>query len=294
MTRLGFVGVGKHAQRMAQAFRECGAEIVAYDRNRLGPDWNPPMPLPLDGFGMRMAWREMVESPGVDAIVCCAPPEVTRAVALECASGRKRLVATKPLMVNWDTSQPLGASEDRDIYVDLWRLYSPAWLALKADLQGRKVQSIFINFCGYGPIRSTHSGLLDWGPHALAFLLDLGIAAELEWKCTEDGDAGKTKLWRATGTGDTAIVIYTGNRLGCCADGPKQVAVEAADGDTFTWQENDDSHFYVEELECSRDLALREFCRAFLRGDPSDTLRISCEAMRMLAQAGPDGRLVTQ
>ncbi len=36
------------------------------------------------------------------------------------------------------------------------------------------------------------------------------------------------------------------------------------------------------QIEHLRGYALRNFCRAFLAGEPSDTLRISCEAMRVL------------
>jgi hypothetical protein len=61
----------------------------------------------------------------------------------------------------------------------------------------------------------------------------------------------------------------------------------------MTWDETASVHTYRRagraQLSCNRDLALRNFCRAFLAGEPSDTLRISCEAMRMLqqAEAGP-------
>ena len=34
---LGFVGVGPWAQKLAAAFRECGAEVVAHDRNPQHP-----------------------------------------------------------------------------------------------------------------------------------------------------------------------------------------------------------------------------------------------------------------
>jgi len=37
------------------------------------------------------------------------------------------------------------------------------------------------DFYGNGPVRTTHSGLLDYGPHALALCWTLGINPELTW-----------------------------------------------------------------------------------------------------------------
>lgn len=291
--RLGFVGVGKHAQRMAAAFRHCGAEIVAFDRQtRMGPTAGPmvasSMMVPgVEGFGSFMPWQDMVQSE-LDAIVCCAPPEVNRLVAE--SAGCTRLCMSKPFLepADWGTSGP------KYDYVDLWRLYSPAWLALKAELRTRKVTDIAVNFCGNGPVRKTHSGLLDYGPHALAFLLDLGIDAPLEWKCIEeDTFKGARQCWRATGTGDVATIVYTGNSL--CGAVPAstamQVFIETRDGGQYLWHERDSMHTFEAGgailMQHWRDLALHGFCRAFMTGEPSDTLRISCAAMTMLRVAEP-------
>jgi len=39
-------------------------------------------------------------------------------------------------------------------------------------------------------------------------------------------------------------------------------------------------------LQVDRSLALRSFCRAFLAGEPSNTLRWSCEGMKVLQGIG--------
>lgn len=267
MTRLGFVGVGKHASRLMGAFSKCGARVVAHDRkNDSGGILEP-------GFGKRVSWREQITSPDIDAVICCAPPEVTSEVARACRWAGKRCVATKPLL---DCYPPPSST----LYVDLWRLYSPAWLAMKADLEGREIRSVRVDFYGDGPERSTHSGLLDYGPHALAFLFDLGLRPEFEWREPWKGQ------WTATGGN---VTVKTGNGF---VEPRMRVAIVDTDGRWYRWHETGQSHEYTAsasgppvELQCSRDLALRNLCRAFLAGEPSDTLRISCEATRMLLAA---------
>lgn len=281
--RLGFVGVGRHAQRMAAAFRECGAEIVAFDRLGEGT---------AEGFGVRKSTERMLRSANVDAIVCCATPEVNQAIATACEPYQKPCCISKPFPLVERLWQAEHMSHP--LYVDLWRLYSPAWLALKATVNGRKITDIAINFCGSGPVRASHSGLLDYGPHALAFLLDLGIAGSLEWKLTSRAPNAVGDLWRAMGTGDVSAIIYTGNRVDSVNIPPPnamEVFVETDDGGQYRWRELESQHVFESggsvHMQHWRDLALHGFCRAFLAGAPSDTLRISCEAMRLLREAEP-------
>lgn len=283
LMRLGFVGIGKHATRLRSAFLECGATVVAYDRKGTGDGLVDP-----SGWGERMPWSEMVTARGVDGIVCCAPPAVTQQVALQCARLGRRIVATKPLM--W-TKYPADCnavfhangvslcSPTMGFYVDLWRLYSPAWQAMKADLEGKVIRSIRIEFGGDGPVRGTHSGLLDYGPHALAFLNDLGFGVPLQWHELTRG------VWFGKATGGDKIEVCTGNGF---RDRPMFVDVTDKAGNRYFWQENEAWQDYATHQKLvgnHRDLALRNFCRAFLAGEPSDTLRISCEAMRMLKSA---------
>jgi predicted dehydrogenase len=278
--RLGFVGVGKHAQRMAAAFRACGAEIVTHARQSMLMHHALPG---ADGFGVRMSWESMVRSSEIDAVICCTPPEVTLAVALACIKTRRRFCASKPLIAD---RRMYYAEPSSRYYVDLWRLYSPAWLALKADIRGRTIRSVDVEFFGNGPVRSTHSGLLDYGTHALAFLLDLGLRPELTWRRVEFGTLsnGPNAQWFGSGDG---ITVETGNGF---AHSSMQVWIQTTDGGDYRWFEEGVDHCYeiadgAQLMRCWRDLALYGFCRAFMAGEPSDTLRISCEAMRLLAQA---------
>lgn len=308
--RLGFVGVGKHAQKMAAAFRECGASIVAYDR-QLHPAHTAAKP-PPERLGQWQPWPEQVASPNIDALIICAPPEVTTEVALACAKAGKRCMATKPLMVSEiprdlcypmpsgptpeDTRSKLGylsACNEHNrqfnalssgLHVDLWRLLSPAWQALKAELRGKRLDNLWVNFYGDGPVRQ-FSPALDWGPHALAFLTDL-LPVENSWK-SEKLSPG---LWRLSNQtialgipGDTRVLF--GNECPLQTS-PRRMVIALADGKEWSWSEERGEQVYRINKEsivaCTKDFALRAFCRAFLSGEPSDTLRLSCEAMKVL------------
>lgn len=287
MTRLGFVGVGRHAQKMAAAFRECGAEVVVYDR-ALWPECDAAA-----CFGKRLAWRDQIATTEVDALIICAPPEVTTEVALACAKAGKRCVATKPLMLSADgfgfaIDDPwrrYSAGRQTVIWVDLWRLFSPAWQALKAELRGKEIQSLHVDFYGNGPARA-FSGLLDYGPHALAFVADLlGSLPVFHWD--DYGYVfGNEGLW--TADSDEHVSVTFGNRVPPGEDRPQQArrVVVRAGGEYFEWIELGGEQVYSRgrepTVECTSAVALRNFCRAFLAGEPSDTLRMSCDAMRVL------------
>ena len=169
--RLGFVGVGKWAQKLATAFRACGAEIVAYDRSspKCGnclvslSKCTCSLVSHPSGFGLYCPWRDQLTDPSIDAIVAVAPPEITTEVALACAAAGKAVCATKPL---FDHPETIRAP----FYVDFWRLWSEAH-------QYRRRRREF-EFCGQGPMRSFH-GLFDYGPHVMAAVLDVAPEAKL-------------------------------------------------------------------------------------------------------------------
>lgn len=293
MTRLGFVGVGRHAQNMAAAFRECGAEVVAYDRSQSEESSVASAAERMVKFGSRVPWANMITSRVIDALIICAPPDVTTEVARACAKADMRCMATKPLMWRAPPIWPqmgtvpyLPSSFDFDsgVYVDLWRLYSPAWLALKADLRGKKIESLHVDFYGNGPVRG-FSGLLDYGPHALAFVVDLlGEIPEMTWDdaCGRHRGTGEFVDANSATPSLPLVSVATGNG----AAGTSKLVEVVADGTCYQWVEHESDHgLFVQEgqlMACQAKLALRAFCRAFLAGESSDTLRISCEAMRVL------------
>lgn len=249
--RLGFVGIGKHARKMRDFMVREGAEVVAYDRES------------SDGqicWGERMSWQRMLSSPDIDAVVCCATPDMSLAVAELAAQTGKKVCVSKPL--RWP-----HAERPPNIWVDLWRLYAPSWLARKAEAAA--AERLEISACGYGPWRSTHSGLEDYGPHALAFAFDAKPElASAAWGVQHDGSSYYSLNVYGPGAG-TQIFCGAGEEHGP----PRHAWHIKADGQTI-WRD---------ELE--RTAALENFCAAFLRGDAHRTLELSCAAMRVIAFA---------
>lgn len=283
--RLGFVGVGEHAQRLADALVQCGAEIVCHDRasDAEGPTW----------AGERVPWREMVDDhEGVDAVVAVAPPDVTGAVFDRCWSDERPCLATKPLY----EKRKVHEVDSRNFHVDLWRLHSPAWLAMKAELKSKTIESIEVTCVGDGPVRE-FSGVLDYGPHALAFVGDLLGSVPQEWEpaltfeFVNPRRAGHVTWQGQASVGDTTVRVVTGNDW----PGKLMAVIVRANGVAYEWFELfEEQGFKLLDAPLkekivvnTRDYALRAFCRSWLAGEPSDSLRLSIEGMRVLQRVAP-------
>lgn len=175
--RLGFVGVGKWATKLAAAFRACGAEIVAHDRRQAGAGFirganGHCVSTEPEDFGVRMPWRDQLADKSIDAIIAVATPEITTEVALACAGAGKPVMATKPLFDHPETIRSV-------FYVDFWRLWSADYLAARDAFRGALARDdmddarrFAIELFGSGPFRE-FPGSLDYGPHVVAMLMDL-------------------------------------------------------------------------------------------------------------------------
>lgn len=182
--RLGFVGVGRWARKLAAAFRACGAEIICHDRQTKPEGVHPADRPSLDGFGFWMPWASQLQSPAVDAMIVVAPPEATTAVALACAEAGKPVMATKPL---FDHPKNIRAP----FYVDFWRLWSKAYDSIRRLPPHVRGESVWLS--GPGPERGFPGGL-DYGPHVMAAIFDAFPAARLV-NCsnvTSDGLTGES------------------------------------------------------------------------------------------------------
>jgi hypothetical protein len=166
--RLGFVGTGKWARKLAESFRACGAEIRFHTRS--------PSSIAGEakGFGSFVGdgdWQWMLDRKDVDAIIAVAPPEVTTQVALAAAEAGRPVLATKPLLQTPDkTTAPF--------WIDYWRLWA------RAHSYPRELR---YDLCGIGPFRSFPGGL-DYGPHVMAALLDKGDVRLLSAKSIAPGE----------------------------------------------------------------------------------------------------------
>lgn len=277
--RLGFVGCGKWAQKLAEQFRACGAEIVAYDRK------SPPSVTPvycnerrefleesIPGFGQRRPWRAQLEDPRIDAIVACADPETTTAVVLACAAKSKPCMATKPLML---TEMP----ELRSVfYVDLWRLWGDRWSSAKGQLRDMVPgHEAVLNFCGTGPVRS-FPGSLDYGPHAMAFLIDaFGHIEVLSATNETDGNSERLRIEVSAGGGRFHVAVGNG-----FPESQRSISVMLNPGGPYT--------VWDEPITLDKSGEIRAMVRSFLddismSNVSAYTLQLSISGMRLLQEA---------
>lgn len=268
--RLGFCGVGKWARKLAESFRACGAQVVAFDRK--GTPGEHTIKLP--GFGRYQPWRDQLTDKSIDAIVAVAPPEVTTEVALACAAAGKPVMATKPL---FDHPERITAP----FYVDLFRLWSAAHQNAKAS-----GDYVSIVLKGSGPMRD-FPGMFDYGPHAVAAVLDIadGRSVRLADAVNMSSELGELYgaqyvLGGELTSGGGLIDIEFGNGA---TGGVRSVSTHRH-GDVETVRETP-THIGHEQKE----VVLRKFCASFLsdvsEGFVSTTLLdYSREGMRLLKE----------
>lgn len=279
--RLGFVGCGRWSSKLAEQFRACGAEVVAYDRKTppgRSLEWfRNGMPIPdpyeLKGFGSHKPWREQLEDPRIDAIVAAADPETTTAVALACIASAKPCMATKPLML---TEMPGIRSV---FYVDLFRLWGDRWKRAKETLQLRSTFEgpqfkVEIGFWGNGPMRS-FPGSFDYGPHALAFAMDaLGDVSLLQVESIEGRPDAELLRLIMTHSDKHPLDVMIGNGG---AQGCREILLN---GHTI-WDE---------PVTLDKSGEIRAMCRSFLDDVHESrvdhyTLDLSIRGMRLLQEA---------
>lgn len=293
--KLGFVGVGKWAQKLHLAFLSEGGGSAAFDRGTVPRESTPGEKYGRAGprytaFGEYQPWRDMIADKELAALVLCAPPEVTTEVAVACAAAGKPVMATKPLML--ERSVPIRAP----FYVDYWRLWDENYLAFKSAVNRMMpdVQRVYCPFNGAGPHRS-FPGLLDYGPHAVAFVRDLLSVYEF------DSIGMKRYLERSGGEMVEFELLYenqkglpipcrieTGNGY---AAGNRGLFAETKGGN-LGWKETPiETEFSVTGIhkKCPKEEALRRMCRSFLNDVSegfvtTEHLDLSCAVMRDLAE----------
>lgn len=295
--KLAFVGCGKHAKVLRDAFVGIGCRVVAHSRGEIG--------FPEPGFGELLP-IEMFEDVGL--VIAAAPPEATSRAACAFAVAGRAVLATKPL--SWHpavTSAPF--------MVDFWRLRCPAYLALRMLVRDRlgygiRPERIEIEFSGSGPFRD-FSGLLDYGPHALAYYYDLFGALFTDWRaCYEPMDGGVGITLQLEGRSvfvsrranrsvvPTRLVFGNGSR-----EPRKVIRVQYADGGELVLLEQDGTFLFCppggSPIEIERPVALREYAKHAVRcvesGVQDSSLRYSRSSMADLTdfRAAADGAACT-
>jgi predicted dehydrogenase len=225
--KVGFVGCGKWAQVLANAFQGNGHQIWGYVRSNGHGD---------PGLGKRASSRsELFE--GIDAVVLAAPPEVVTDAAVEAIERGLPVLATKPIK---GAEGLLELKLRAPFMVDFVHLHSPLWRRLceRIDTHHSAVRMVSVEFSGDGPVRPWCDGLDDYGSHAVAMALDIVGAKGLAIDEAKEEAAGDGKsLWRVTGRLEEiecAIVAGNGAAPG---KGRRMLRVTYDNGDADTYEE---------------------------------------------------------
>lgn len=279
--KVGFVGVGKWARQLADSFARCGADIVAHCR-ATGDR--------AEDFGQRLQLEEMCLS--VDAIVAAAPPDPTAAAVRLASAFGVPVLATKPLFV--EELIDVRAT----VFVDFWRLWSPCYRALKEIVTGHSVVEVEVTMCGEGPYRS-FPGAFDYGPHAIAYLLDL-VDEPLVVEGSTRLACGRGELFHVTGrAGDTRFELHMGNGA---PRGQRKLNIASSDGRVYQLLEEPDSIVLLRERttimstpkdRCLDPMVGNFLCRVATGRHDEWSLTMSSMANNMLHRIRRDQRPAT-
>jgi hypothetical protein len=220
------VGPGRWGSKLADAFRERGAQIACHVRGQ-GTE-------PVKGMGDLVSWRDLLDlanAKHVDVVACAATPEMTMQVYEACRDLAIPALLTKPLMLEDIGERPPLVP----MIVDYVRLWSPHYHTIKVASQKAKIDHVQVEFYGVGPFR-TFSGLWDYGPHAAAFLFDLlgdrDVVLDTVTKTKRNGGE-YTHVKGAFGV--TTFEMMVGN--GSEEDVAKRLTIECANDDEYVYEE---------------------------------------------------------
>ncbi len=183
--RLGMIGCGAYAQRvLVPSIRESGAT--------LGGVWNrtrsKAAELVRAGAKGFSDWREMVNDPGTDAVVCALPPTFNAVVLRACETAGKPVWIEKPVASSVEDLALVEQVVRRSrvhVQVGTQLLHSSWWSALLQTLpQVGDLLAVNARICvsddwAFEPLtwkidRESSGGVLNsWGVHPLTMLLHL-------------------------------------------------------------------------------------------------------------------------
>lgn len=155
--RLGLVGTGKQGQRYLLEKNGAARNIVStFDRHADSLlDW---------------LWRERI-----DAVIIASHPASHAELALKCLEYRKPLLIEKPLALNLADCEAVLDEAQRvatPVEVAHTHLWSEKWRALPIGHLVKYAEGHLV----YTDTGHDYSPWLDWGPHMLALLEDVGAA----------------------------------------------------------------------------------------------------------------------
>ena len=168
MIRLGLVGRGPWGQRIARTVRA-----------------------PTAPFGAELAWQigrdislhQQIRQQPVDGLLIATPPATHAALVLTAWGHELPVFVEKPFTCSLWEAAPLEATRGKTpvTLVNHVHLFHPAYVELKRLLRirGQFVTGVTSHGGGDGPFRADVPPLWDYGPHDVAFAIDLTGSPDL-------------------------------------------------------------------------------------------------------------------
>lgn len=171
--RLGLIGAGGWGTNYVRTIRqEPGIELswIADPDSAVTERFSDVCPV-FSG------WRDALAETGADGVIIAAPPQFHAECAVAAIQAKIPVLVEKPLALAPKAARALlDAAERASVHVEVGHvhLFSPAYRRLKAEVAALgPVKRLQSRGGRWGPFRDDVSALWDWGPHDLAYALDL-------------------------------------------------------------------------------------------------------------------------
>ena len=215
--RLGLAGAGLWGRKLIAALtRRSDIELGAVASR------NPAIRALLPaGCAVHEDWRALARCPDLEGVVIATPPALHAEMAIACLAAGKAVFVEKPLALDPGSADAIHIQAEKSGAVamtDHVHLFHPAYAELKRRLPAlAPIHGLRSRGGRFGPFRAEVPVLWDWGPHDVAFALDLlglepkRVRAEArERRQTTDG-MGETLALRLVYEDNTEANLEFGN-----------------------------------------------------------------------------------
>lgn len=121
-------------------------------------------------IGGRQNWTQVIDHQP-DGVIVCTPPETHVQIASYALSRGIPTMIEKPLSLSMENSIKLKQF-DAPILVNHTAIFTDAFERIRKFTEDNPISGINVSLYNYGPFR-IYSSLWDYGPHALAIVLEL-------------------------------------------------------------------------------------------------------------------------
>jgi predicted dehydrogenase len=173
VVRLGLIGAGPWGRKLIAALgRVPGAALVAVASR------NPATrSLVAKQCAIHPDWRTLARDLAVEGVVIATPPALHAEMTLACLAAGKAVFVEKPLALDAAAAEAVIAQAEKSGVVAMTNhvhLFHPAYAELKRQLPAlAPIHGLRSRGGSRGPFRVAVPVLWDWGPHDVAFALDL-------------------------------------------------------------------------------------------------------------------------